>query len=1305
MIVQKKPLLIAVATRWGSFFGGINSFNTDFLKALATSYSEKVDVICLVDEANPGEIQEAGSSSVKLIICPDFLNLNSIDLIKGVIDTWAIAEQLFLSDRHVVWLGHDRITGQKAISGALASSTKSALIHHMSYVDYEAFAESFDSANNKTAEQRKLFLQADYLFAIGPLLKDALDHMLSGENHECRMLIPGLADIQPLDDTPKKFTAFLSGRLSSDTAKIKQGYLGVASFASAQRQAMKLTYPKALCKEPRLILRGVDFEKDKSTSDSEPFKIEQELKRFAQEYGDRVINLEVLPFTHDRKALYNQIRSASVALMPSWHEGFGLVGWEAISSAVPLIVTKKSGLFQWLNQGDIGLAALVNGLDIKGQVDAPFFHSEDLNEVTKLISEIADNPEKFKKQAAILRAELNAYTWTDCAQKFINELNWPNTLNAQENSIEDRTSAMTTIDKNPIVFKDNQILTIPEKQWKKNIHTDSQLLRAEEAIVPFDEGRLPDLDSLKHWMDENSNHVAVRLITGAGGTGKTRLALELCYSYQELGWEIGFLSSNSTSSIIQSLKSATAPVLIVIDYAETRQPLFISILKSILTNSESINYPVRILLLAREGGEWWERLLSIDALCEAFLNSKATTGPQSLGNLHLHYSERERAFKNAQRSFASKLELEPTKTIPPLNGDHLGRPLYLHMAALMALYGERPENAATLTDSLLNHESRYWEALLNLTPNLQSLPNHIPQRLVALATLCDGFKTENEAFIFWKKASVNDASMMDPMIFSALYNALSSLHLGHTGMQPMRPDLLGEAQVVRYLLRSDSDALLNAVLDINSSQKHKRHCLTVLARISHHRSAVYDALVQAITRNFSYILKDAVEVAIETQGNLGDLLVESFNITQEPFKGRIAGILDLMVQNQSLQLAKLDHAVCKYLVEKKVRKNDSKKTSVQDKADLGRLYVNLSRAENVIGLSESALESSTKSVKIFTELRSQHPNKFEDLYARSFSSHSNRLANFERFEESARFSETALKVYKNLFIKDKKNYELKYADSLANHSIWIDAIGASKEAYTYCEEALKIYKNLATNNDKYLKDYANGSLNMANRLESNGRYSEALEYCKQAVEIEKNLVEINQDRFESTYAISLVNLSYFTSLSGDYKNALTLIIAAINLFQKFVSKLPDKYSYSLARCLLSLEILNWINDVISPIAVPINTPSPILEHELREFDFFRFFIIALKSNDIAEKEENFSAMINISKNFSQTLMNKHIMYWLIANIWLKKYCVTKEDFSPWSEQWQKFLMIRNGAIPKLMDTIGQRLEIEWPDIKKNLSGT
>jgi hypothetical protein len=59
-------------------------------------------------------------------------------------------------------------------------------------------------------------------------------------------------------------------------------------------------------------------------------------------------------------------------------------------------------------------------------------------------------------------------------------------------------------------------------------------LRPEEQVVPF--RARPELDDLLDWC-VNGGHAGVRLVTGDGGSGKTRLALRLGEELMASGWQ------------------------------------------------------------------------------------------------------------------------------------------------------------------------------------------------------------------------------------------------------------------------------------------------------------------------------------------------------------------------------------------------------------------------------------------------------------------------------------------------------------------------------------------------------------------------------------------------------------------------------------------------------------------------------------------------------------------------------------------------------------------------------------------------
>lgn len=207
--------IISFATRWGPQFGGINSFNQDLLKSFAAAFSQDINTVCVVLQANEAELQDANNSQVTLVS----LNLTNEKNFSPefAVNAWnELPEHLKNESNQIVWLGHDRITGDVAVNAALRYRGRSALINHMSYDHYESFCENSALANEKNKAQRKLFEQADIVMAVGPLLRDALAEMLDRE--DIPMLIPGLADIT-VKNIFKTFRGFISGRLSDDAKK------------------------------------------------------------------------------------------------------------------------------------------------------------------------------------------------------------------------------------------------------------------------------------------------------------------------------------------------------------------------------------------------------------------------------------------------------------------------------------------------------------------------------------------------------------------------------------------------------------------------------------------------------------------------------------------------------------------------------------------------------------------------------------------------------------------------------------------------------------------------------------------------------------------------------------------------------------------------------------------------------------------------------------------------------------------------------------------------------------------------------
>ncbi|MGW3692410.1 trypsin-like peptidase domain-containing protein [Streptomyces sp. NPDC005149] len=138
--------------------------------------------------------------------------------------------------------------------------------------------------------------------------------------------------------------------------------------------------------------------------------------------------------------------------------------------------------------------------------------------------------------------------------------------------------------------------------------TPMGLLRADAEVAPF-HGRIELLARCENWCTAPADaaEVSLRLLTGPGGQGKTRFALELIRRMRRHGWVAGRLTeAEPDGEAARALVHAQAPVLVVVDYAEGRAAALHTLL--IALSRRTSGSPLRLLLMARGTGEWWTTL-------------------------------------------------------------------------------------------------------------------------------------------------------------------------------------------------------------------------------------------------------------------------------------------------------------------------------------------------------------------------------------------------------------------------------------------------------------------------------------------------------------------------------------------------------------------------------------------------------------------------------------------------------------------------------------------------------------------------
>ena len=232
--------------------------------------------------------------------------------------------------------------------------------------------------------------------------------------------------------------------------------------------------------------------------------------------------------------------------------------------------------------------------------------------------------------------------------------------------------------------------------------TPGSLLAADVEAVAFT-GREHVLGELADWRDSNSP-TAIALVAGEGGQGKTRLAREFAARTQASGWIAGFTrapSARRTQRMTESaedlgklLRVSSRPILIVADYAETHPDDIAAIMEEV--QGQSLQSSIRLLLLARAVGAWWEglsetlpvedtRLIELPPLTDSLLEREKAYAAAVVGLArHLKRLSVESGASNISHDW-DLLSRQLADAPPDLSDQRLGNALTLHMIALTDL--------------------------------------------------------------------------------------------------------------------------------------------------------------------------------------------------------------------------------------------------------------------------------------------------------------------------------------------------------------------------------------------------------------------------------------------------------------------------------------------------------------------------------------------------------------------------------------------------------------------------------------------
>ncbi|MBC3839366.1 serine protease [Streptacidiphilus sp. 4-A2] len=696
---------------------------------------------------------------------------------------------------------------------------------------------------------------------------------------------------------------------------------------------------------------------------------------------------------------------------------------------------------------------------------------------------------------------------------------------------------------------------------ERDLHSPAALLSADAEAVPF-HGRTSELADLLAWCLDGPAATTIRVLTGPGGQGKSRLARRLTDLLRHQGWVTGHLRPDltdyDTPPDLTTLTTAL-PLLLVIDYAETRPRL----LRRLITHLHRTRHPVRLLLLARSDGEWRTDILSATPPVRALLTAAPVTPLSPLIPGSRPAAQRRAAFTRAAHGLARLLPAVPTVPAYDWQGlaarlrpaDDLGDPrfgnaLTLQLAALATLLqqGPRPTAAppgAPAEEILLQHEERFWEDSAQAPAFKLGLPTATLATAVAVAALSGAADQQQAVTVLRTVPELpGDKAIRTAAWLARLYPADGERYWGS-----LQPDRLAEYHASHHV--THGNILLPVLLDA-ASPEQQAQSVTVLARatIAHyngHRATDSDHVLQTLDTAL-----DTVPLAYLALRSAAAAL---------PHPSRMTNPLAVRLTTS------LAHADRQAAADSPAAYEPALANS------LSSLGVRLSEA----GRRGEALTAAEEAVEIYRRLVADSPAAYEPDLATSLTNLGIGLSEAVRRGEALILTEEAVEIRRRLAADSPAAYEPDLATSLTNLGVWLSEAGRRGEALTAAEEAVEIYRRLAAGSPAaHEPDLASSLSNLGNRLRKAGRRGEALILTEEAVEIRRRLAADSPAVYEPNLTTSLSNLGVRLSEVGRRGEALTAAEEAVEIYRRLAADSPAAYEPDLASSLSNLGI--WLSE-------------------------------------------------------------------------------------------------------------------------------
>ena len=383
---------------WKSSKGGLSTFNRELATNLAETTTGSMKIHCYVSRSDDQDREDAKQHGVNLI---------TAQTVPGSGDPldWLKIVPPELPHPHIV-IGHGRKFGIPAFHVERATRCKWIQFVHVFCEDLGKFKETTATTVADTIEENEknhkneieLCKAADAVVAVGSRLQQKYSRSLP--NVKVEIITPGITgkfcnesiesgehagvlSRTSNDMFMKTFNVFMFGRADFEDLTLK-GYDIVANAIGSLGVKFELTFV--------------------GSSPGDHRNVEQ---WFLQKACIKRKQLTIRGYCTEQDELKGMFHQSDLVALPSRTEGFGLVGLEAISCGVPVLVSGESGLAEALQEVQGGSNVIVQSDD-------------DADEWARRISEVSSqSPEQRQTNARELRENYRkVYPWRMECERF-----------------------------------------------------------------------------------------------------------------------------------------------------------------------------------------------------------------------------------------------------------------------------------------------------------------------------------------------------------------------------------------------------------------------------------------------------------------------------------------------------------------------------------------------------------------------------------------------------------------------------------------------------------------------------------------------------------------------------------------------------------------------------------------------------------------------------------------------------------------------------------------------------------------------